>query len=432
MQFIGNQLKDIKAEGKYITIGNVTKWFKFKVLFFSLDSLSASYLLGLKSSFNHTYCCRFCDIKRPDFSKCFYQNETLLRTSQSFKTRYNESILINESVFGISRPCLLDFFPVDDISTMCQPCFAHDILEGIGPKIFRFCLTQLKDTAMIDIQRLEPFLNSFPLKGNDKLKFPKLFLDNISSNRFVAYECFELFRFLPFILKEQNLCEDDNYFKLLLLLSQIILYVMKIRFTADDLIFLDNLIASFLELCSSICPTLVTIKFHHLVHYSSYIIRYGPPRLFSTLSFEQLHSDLKTLLRSSKNWKNQCLTISKKYARMRAINPSEQFLNYNNEFEVTVPEFLNECENVKGVESVEYFNFTYKKNTVIEFSRSNLNLKFMEIKQLFRSDNKLYFQGDIFEGFYNPEFNFVELNYLNTNGNVDFDTVIKNPCTYIK
>ena len=45
------------------------------------------------------------------------------------------------------------------------------------------------------------------------------------------------------------------------------------------------------------------------------IENFGPPRIFSTINFESLHSLLKSEIKNSRNWKSVCYTIATKYAR---------------------------------------------------------------------------------------------------------------------
>ena len=184
---------------------------------------------------------------------------------------------------------------------------------------------------------------------------------------------------------------------------------MKIKFTEDDLIIFDNLISAFLTLCSNICPNLMTVKFHHLIHYSHFIMQYGSPRLFSTLSFESLHSELKFLMKSSNNWRNQCLTIGKKYARLRAIDSQKDCLIYKNIVNIPCPNsVLFNSERVESIGSFEFYNITYKSGILIRHFHDTISYCFLEINDIYKSNECIIFYGNLYKGNYNIDLNYIE------------------------
>ena len=60
------------------TINNISKYLNFKIGYFYCDSLAASYVLGMKVSFNHSFCCRFCLCRKENFKNCYNENDIQL------------------------------------------------------------------------------------------------------------------------------------------------------------------------------------------------------------------------------------------------------------------------------------------------------------------------------------------------------------------
>ena len=226
LKFIGDEITAIIDNKIEIECDSLNFSFDFKIVYFSLDSLSASHLLGMKMSFNHTYCCRFCLTKRSDFKNTFFQKDVFMRTSESFSLNYNNYIVTNEESNGVINKCLLDFFPIKDLNEICPPCFAHDILEGIAPRIFKFCLQEFRKSFPLNYQILINMVTNFSFKSQDKSKFPKIFFENLSLNRFIASETHYLFRFMPFFLIKSGFNEDELNVKLFLMMSEIILHFL--------------------------------------------------------------------------------------------------------------------------------------------------------------------------------------------------------------
>ena len=433
LKFVGDEISIIINNYLEFSCDDLIFQFKLSIAYFSLDSLSASHLLGMKLSFNHPYCCRFCFTRRTDFKSTFFQSDTVMRSTQSFVDNYNSFLITNEDCYGINNRCLLNLFPIKNLDYMYPPCFAHDILEGIGPKIFIKCLSFWRNSNRLIYDNLVNIISIFPLHSNDKLKFPKLFLDNVSLNRFVAHESYYLYRFLPYFIYKSELEDDESHVKLLLLLGEIILFLYKLEFTNDDLIFLDNLISSFLSLCSELYPDIITIKFHHLIHYSYFISIHGSPRQFSTLPFESLHSELKSFMRTSNNWRNQCLTMGKKYARMHCNDFSKNiYYKLNNSAILDNSNILTHPPGVTHkIKSFNYYNFLYKSGSFILKKNLNLDIKALEVQDIYSSDSDIIFYCKIYDTFYDLEHNFIRIYESHNFEYIDFNEVKSHPNTYI-
>ena len=141
---------------------------------------------------------------------------------------------------------------------------------------------------------------------------------------------------------------------------------MSYSFSTELIIVLENLIKDFLNLCSLFNDKLsLSIKFHYLIHYPRMIRLFGPPRSFSTINFESLHSTLKEKIRNSKNWKSVCYTIANKYARSN-IFPNEAKIQAFKERAIFKPshDFINFIEGQKFflIENLKFGNLHFKIN----------------------------------------------------------------------
>lgn len=71
----------------------------------------------------------------------------------------------------------------------------------------------------------------------------------------------------------------------------------------------------------------VTPKLHYLLHYSKYIIKFGPPCRYWGMRFEAKHSYFKGIASKVKNFKNICLTLATRHQLLQAYELSGNMLD---------------------------------------------------------------------------------------------------------
>ena len=77
LQYISRKVNKFIDNLFPVSFGDLTRYCKVSIGYFSLDSKAASFLLGLKQSFNHRYCCRFCIESRESFNQSYYESQPL-------------------------------------------------------------------------------------------------------------------------------------------------------------------------------------------------------------------------------------------------------------------------------------------------------------------------------------------------------------------
>ena len=304
MHFLGNEVAKITTQG--INIGSDCNMINYKVRIgiFSLDSKEASNLLGMKKSFNHEYCCRFCTVKRSDFRNCLYQEDDKLRNINSYISHLESALSLdtqNNSFFGIENKSFFRFFGIEDFFFRCPPCIMHDFFEGIAQKIIKAIFLRLISTKELNKAQYDLALQQLDFKYDDKSSFPILKFDNIKGFRLVASEAHCFIRFLPFIF-ESILDISHPLYEIISVLAEFSNFLMAPRISKPNSIYFKSLAANLISLCTVNLPDVsISIKFHHLIHYSDIISRFGPLRFLSTISFEINHYLQKSTIKTSKN-----------------------------------------------------------------------------------------------------------------------------------
>ena len=245
------------------------------------------------------------------------------------------------------------------------------------------------------------------------------------------------FRFYKLFLK--NVPVDDPVFILVTLLVDLINHIMVFKFEIQNIEMIETIISDFLFACSNYSgdgEISMSIKFHHLVHLPRQIMKFGPPRFFSTLNFEQHNHFLKRLMMTSSNWVNPAETICTKYAQEGCIvieNKPEEI--NKTPYIASLPQdilvqsgpdpdsFLLSGLKINGI---KYTCF----QSVIFLEKDNLDqLKFLYIEKIFIVDEEYFFSGQVYEGVGN-DYNQITLHSLNLTSCLKYSSIESNFSSY--
>ena len=204
---------------------------------------------------------------------------------------------------------------------------------------------------------------------------------------------------------------------------------MCFRFKIQNLNLLAIYIRDFLDMCSKFQGEngiSMSIKFHHLVHLPRLIAKFGPPRFFSTLNFEQHNHFLKKLMMTSSNWINPPETICNKYAQDKCIVeenlPVEiDKVNYNAALPIEVLRICvqsSDCYSLNGLK-INGIKYTVFDSAIFLCKNEHDSLIFLVIEKIFNIDNNFYFFGQEYEGILS-DFNQVHLQSLNSKLSVKY------------
>ena len=231
----------------------------------------------------------------------------------------------------------------------------------------------------------------------------------------------------------------DPVFRLVSLLVDIINLLMCFTFDLNTISILETLINDFLFCCSEFSSNneiVITIKFHHLVHIPRLITKFGPPRFFSTLNFEQHNHFLKGLILTSSNWINPIETICNKYAQNSCILKDQlpvetKKIQYFGILPNELSERYSSDSEIFTLGSVNINNIKYTAlKSVIFLGKNDYDvLKFMLIEKIFKCNINYYFYGQLYEGIHS-DYNEINLFCLNTNFCIDHSLLKPNFSSY--
>ena len=417
MQFLANQINPLIQNKFVANIGSETRFVNLKIGFFCTDSKEATFLLGLKYGFNHSDCCRFCQISREDFKKSFTEVENL-KTHKWYLENFESLLNLDgeNHICGIQTVSPVSFINADNFFELFPPCIDHDIFEGVVPKIAKFALEHFKANKLLSFVDFKKKINDFEFLGKDKKNFPTLSFEKIEQIRFTSSEGFTFIRFFPFFLQSVDL--DDPVFKIVSTLGKIVLILMSNSLSSEILTILNSLIELFLKECSAFENLKMTIKFHHLTHYISNILKFGPPKTFRTINFESIHSILKKLIKSSQNWKDICYTIAMKYARLKVCDQEIQIKEIGIvEYTGILPDSLVNFEknSIYSLKCLKIDNQVYTVNLSAIYTLINDAHFFLLIKQILKIDKNYFINGDVYD-FYESEYNTIVLEPTGSQG----------------
>lgn len=122
-----------------------------------------------------------------------------------------------------------------------------------------------------------------------------------------------LFRLHP-QMYVNSIPEGNLHWKVYLAYSQVVDIIIAERIPKDCVPYLQVKVQEFLGLYTRQHPNAaVTPKFHYLLHYPKYILKFGSPRRFWGMRFEAKHSYFKSIASKVKNFRNICLTLATRH-----------------------------------------------------------------------------------------------------------------------
>ena len=269
-----------------------------------------------------TFFCRFCNIDRQTFVLSPSSTGSK-RTKQSYQQNVQErGAGHTDTVCGIKFDSIfnqLRYFHV------CQPglppCLGHDLFEGIVSVHIALCINHLvnreKQFTFLDLNRS---ISQFTYLGNDAHDKPPEFTPGSEKLNGHAVRNWCLLRVLPLIIgnRIKNPCENDVW-KLILLLREIVSYVCAPTITADQIAYLNVLIEEYIQSRVELFPQHpLKPKHHYLCHYPELILRFGPLIRLWTLRFESKHTFFKQCARKLHNFKNLCATLAERHQLLQA------------------------------------------------------------------------------------------------------------------
>ena len=289
------------------------------LLAFLADTLAAHALGGFKESMSFALrICRSCMITTDDAQDTFLESECELRTPElhwhQCQLLSGSNEMSNSSLFGINRTSILEEVPEYYVVTGLPHDIMHDLFEGFVHyelKLFLgYCVRQQKYFTIKDLNHRNSVFD-FGEEDRPSLLDPAITrLPNERSIRQSAAQTITFVRYLPLLLGDK-IPEDDENWRLFLLLIKICKIALSPVCTPDTIPYLRTLVEEKLLLYRELYPeTTLKPKMHYILHYPSQIERYGPLIHSWTMRHEAKLSFIKRVAKSS-NKKNVCKSVAK-------------------------------------------------------------------------------------------------------------------------
>ncbi|XP_064475545.1 uncharacterized protein LOC135389426 [Ornithodoros turicata] len=282
------------------------------------DNLSQHRLGGFKCSFSHGRICRFCLALRHEISIKHIEQEFVLRTPsghQHHLTMHNAGAP-TVSLYGVREPCELTFSGFDPTQHL-PPDVMHDIHEGVLPFAIKHILSNLISLNFFSIDDLNKEIIHFGYSTYDNRNKPqpvsREFIHGTGSMKGNASQFFCFFRHLSLYVGDR-VPSDCPAWKVYTLLRQVVDLIMCRRIPVSCVPYLQRLIYFFLMDFHSLFPSVATPpKMHYLIHYPSYIYRYGPLINLWAMRFEAKHQYFKDIARKIRNFRNITFSLATRH-----------------------------------------------------------------------------------------------------------------------
>lgn len=291
------EIQYLQKNGVKITVNGEKIQLFFVLIQILGDNLGLNQILGYTESFRANYPCRVCKTHRDSMSLNWTDDNCTLRTEQNYKEDLEKS---EEKSTGIKESCV--FNELEDFHvTMNTACDAmHDLPEGICDydlAIFLYYFIFVK--KYFTLSKLHSRLRFYDYgKGDSKNKPPEISSDHIKKGKLhlSAAETLCFNRHITLIIGE-FIPEDDDVWKLVILLQKIVNFVTDYKFLPGSWFYLKSLVEDYLSNFMDLFPGKMRPKHHFLSHYWRTMQLLGPLWKISTIRYESKHHEA---LKSSK------------------------------------------------------------------------------------------------------------------------------------
>ncbi|XP_064478733.1 uncharacterized protein LOC135392039 [Ornithodoros turicata] len=405
-------MEDIASlENDGITINGQT--LKGTIFIVTGDNLSCHRLGGFKCSFSGGRICRFCLALRHEISSKHLEADFVLRTPESHLHHLNmlNTGIPTLSLYGVREPCPFNFTGFHPTEHM-PPDIMHDIFEGVIPFVMIRVIEDLVSSGLFTLSHLNKCIEGYSYDVGDARNKPEKIAPDVLKGKKAmkgsASQIFCFFRHFALYVGDSVPSENSTW-ELYLLLRQIVELLVCRKLPTGYVPYLQRLIHFFcLDFQALFSHVKVPCKVHYLIHYPTYISKYGPLINLWAMRFESKHQYFKDLARKLHNFKNVTHTLAVRHQFHQAYILSEASKE-NSVFpagsrpvllehvsEVVRSYVAHKCvtvTNISVLSSVRTGNITYRPGMTLSYSTSDDDLpKFMEICNIYSVDRDIVFE----------------------------------------
>ncbi|XP_077972807.1 uncharacterized protein LOC120330222 [Styela clava] len=292
------------------------------------DNLGSHWIGGFVTNFGTSeYFCRYCSVKRSDFSENSIVIETL-RTKESYDQSVNQMLLqVSGNITGIKYDCIfnqLNYFHVCQPSL--PPCLAHDIFEGVAQFDMAIFIQCLISKGWFTLDYLNMRISTFHYNKSDSTSKPQILKPNLEKLTGNASQNRAFLRLFPFWVVDKVQDFDDPIWQMIINLRYIVELICAPKASNAIISALQWLLPLYVASRKQLFPGhTVRPKHHYLMHYPELISLFGPLIRCWTLRFEGKHSYFKNVVRRTGNFVNVCKTLAHSHQMMQACMLEQRF-----------------------------------------------------------------------------------------------------------
>ncbi|XP_064461573.1 uncharacterized protein LOC135371450 [Ornithodoros turicata] len=314
LQPLLEDVRQLETEG--IVVNSVK--YTGSVLCVTGDNLSSHRLGGFATNFSHGRICRFCMALHHEISIKHKEQDFVMRSPEG--QRYHVNMLENGlpalSLYGVKASCAMElegFEPTEHL----PPDVMHDVHEGVIPFLLKHVLTKLVSDRYFSLDTLNDCIEKFPYDPCDRKNKPEIVhraaLTTKGTLKGSASQKFCLFRNVALYIGE-CIPSENSVWKLYLIFREIVDIIMCRDLPSEYVPYLHRRIEFFRQEFNLLFPEVrVPCKMHYLLHYPTFISKYGPLVGVWSMRFEGKHQYFKDVTRKIKNFKNLSSSLANRH-----------------------------------------------------------------------------------------------------------------------
>jgi len=309
-------LKSLHDEGIEVTFEEVPQILKGCLVAICSDNLEAHTIGGFNQNFSWAdFYCRFCYARRAgrvrgDVTPC--HERTCLNYDKDAELADKEE----KSIKGVWEASvfnkLSDYHCIEGLPS----CIAHDVPEGILPKDLFLALKILVKKKWFSwgyINAKIKLINKGSSVNIRKIeKKNKKIIGSASSN-------LRLLQIITLALFEKVKDPNDLCWQMIVTLQEFMALVGAPKLSVDQTFHIDVLGEKYISLRKQVLPNVsLKCKHHYILHYGFLTRLHGPLQRWSTIRYESKHQYFKQASRSTHNFINPTLSLSKRHQYLQA------------------------------------------------------------------------------------------------------------------
>lgn len=404
------ELKFLEENGIEIEIENQIYRIYFMLGLIIGDNLGLNSMLGYVESFSAIFCCRLCYCPKHLLHKQCKEDVSLMRTKDSYS---NDIIVNNVSLTGRKEECVWHSIESFHVCENISVDIMHDIFEGIaGTEVTLMLNNLIYVKKLLTLETLNFRISNFNHGPFDNFNLPQTMTKhNIVKNnlRYSTSEIKVFIKFLPLMIGDLVVDEDDKNWNFFLLLRNIIEIVLANSLSSGDIDLLESLIREHHETYQLLYNKTLIPKHHHMIHYPNIIRAVGPIRHLWSMRGESKHKILKRVASSTTSRVNICSTMAIRHQlsfsnmllkniglettieRGKIVSMNIQTLSYHDMIVAKFPNLIS----LDSLSWVKLKNIAYKRKmlVILSINEDENYPNFGEIKDIFYepTTNKYFF-----------------------------------------